>query len=88
MRITIMITTQNSYDRITFSLPNTLNLALDELKSEINRSKSEIIKMAIESYITQQNKRKLQRAVALMAEEYESNDELTALTALDSENFQ
>jgi metal-responsive CopG/Arc/MetJ family transcriptional regulator len=83
-----MIATQNNYDRITFSLPNTLNLALDELKSEINRSKSEIIKMAIESYISQQNKRKLQKAVALMTEEYESNDELTASTSLDAENFQ
>jgi metal-responsive CopG/Arc/MetJ family transcriptional regulator len=83
-----MTATQNSYDRITFSLPNTLNMALDELKSEINRSKSEIIKMAIESYIAQQNKRKLQKAVALMAEEYENNNELTALTSLDSESFQ
>ncbi|CAA6816823.1 MAG: Unknown protein [uncultured Sulfurovum sp.] len=83
-----MITTQNSYDRITFSLPNTLNMALDELKSEINRSKSEIIKMAIENYIAEQNKRKLQKAVALMAEEYESNDELTVLTSLDNESFQ
>ncbi|CAA6824611.1 MAG: Unknown protein [uncultured Sulfurovum sp.] len=83
-----MIATQNSYDRITFSLPNTLNLALDELKSEINRSKSEIIKMAIESYIAQQHKRKLQKAVALMAEEYDDNEELTMLTSLDSESFQ
>ncbi len=83
-----MIVTQNNYDRITFSLPNTLNLALDELKSESNRSKSEIIKMAIESYISQQNKRKLQKAVALMTEEYESNDELTVFTSLDAENFQ
>jgi len=83
-----MIATQNNYDRITFSLPNTLNLALDELKSEINRSKSEIIKMAIESYIEQQDKRKLQKAVALMAEEYETNEELTVLTSLDSESFQ
>jgi metal-responsive CopG/Arc/MetJ family transcriptional regulator len=83
-----MIATQNNYDRITFSLPNTLNLALDELKSELNRSKSEIIKMAIESYISQQNKRKLQKAVALMTEEYESNDKLTAFTSLDAENFQ
>ena len=88
MRITIMIATQNNYDRITFSLPNSLNIALDELKSEINRSKSEIIKMAIESYIAQQNKRKLQKAVALMADEYENNDELTVLTSLDSESFQ
>ena len=83
-----MTTAQNSYDRITFSLPNTLNVALDELKSEVNRSKSEIIKMAIESYIAQQNKIKLQKAVALMAEEYENNDELTAFTSLDSESFQ
>lgn len=83
-----MITTQNSYDRITFSLPNRLNLALDELKSELNRSKSEIIKIAIESYIAQQNKKKLQKAVNLMAKEYESDDNLTALTSLDAESFQ
>jgi len=42
----------------------------------------------IESYIAQQNKRKLQRAVALMADEYENNNELTALSSLDSEDFQ
>ena len=83
-----MTATQTNYDRITFSLPNSLNIALDELKNEIKRSKSEIIKIAIESYITQQNKRKLQRAVALMADEYENNNELTALNSLDYEDFQ
>lgn len=84
----MMTTTQTNYDRITFSLPNSLNIALDELKNEIKRSKSEIIKIAIESYITQQNKRKLQKAVILMAQEYENNDELTLLSSLDSEDFQ
>ena len=83
-----MLATQTNYDRITFSLPNSLNIALDELKNEIKRSKSEIIKLAIESYIAQQNKRKLLKAVALMTEEYENNDELTVLTSLDSEDFQ
>jgi len=83
-----MTATQTNYDRITFSLPSSLNIALDELKSEIKRSKSEIIKLAIESYIAQQNKRKLQRAVELMADEYENNKELTALSSLDSEDFQ
>lgn len=83
-----MTTTQTHYDRITFSLPNSLNIALDALKSEIKSSKSEIIKMAIENYIDQENKKKLQKAVALMAKEYEDNDELTAFTALDSEEFQ
>ena len=84
----MMTTTQTNYDRITFSLPNSLNIALDELKNEIKRSKSEIIKIAIESYIAQQNKRKLQKAVALMAQEYENNNELTLLSSLDSEDFQ
>jgi len=44
-----MLVTQNNYDRITFSLPSSLNIALDELKSEIKRSKSEIIKMPNET---------------------------------------
>jgi predicted DNA-binding protein len=39
------------YDRITFSLPHSMNIALDTLKNEISRSKSEIIKLAIESYL-------------------------------------
>jgi len=47
-----MITaTQMDYDRITFSLPSSMNSALDRLKSELKRSKSEIIKFAIESYL-------------------------------------
>ena len=83
-----MLATQNSYDRITFSLPNSLNIALDELKSELMRSKSEIIKIAIEKYIAEQNKRKLQKAVALMENEYENDADLTALSALDAEDFQ
>ena len=83
-----MTTTQMHYDRITFSLPNSLNVALDELKSEIKRSKSEIIKMAIENYIAQQNKRKLEKAIILMENEYKENSELTKLTSLDAEDFQ
>ena len=63
--------TQISYDRITFSLPNSMNIELDELKNEIKCSKSEIIKLAIESYLAQQKKIKLQKAVEMMASEYE-----------------
>ena len=83
-----MMTAENNYDRITFSLPNSLNIALDELKHEFKRSKSEIIKVAIENYVDQQNKKKLQRAIDLMSSEYENNDELAALTSLDAEDFQ
>ncbi|MEA1892263.1 MAG: ribbon-helix-helix protein, CopG family [Campylobacterota bacterium] len=48
--------TQIKYDRITFSLPNSMNIALDKLKNELSRSKSEIIKLAIESYLAQEKK--------------------------------
>ena len=83
----MIASTQIEYDRITFSLPQSMNIALDNLKSEIKRSKSEIIKLAIESYLAQQKKLKLQRAVEMMASEYENSDELTEFTVLDSEDF-
>jgi len=82
------MTTPKNYDRITFSLPHRLNHALDELKEESKRSKSEIIKMAIEHYIEKQKREKLQHAIEIMATEYEENSDLTALTALDAEDFQ
>ncbi len=78
---------QNSHDRITFSLPNHLNVALDELKSETKQSKSEIIKIAIDQYIADQKRKKMQKAVALMADEYAHDGDLTALSVLDSEEF-
>ncbi len=79
--------TNLTYNRITFSLPRTVNAALDQLKREMNRSKSEIINVAIADYLAQQEKLKLQRAVEQMAHEYETNEELTAFTALDGEDF-
>ena len=83
-----MITvTQMDYDRITFSLPTSMNSALDRLKSQLKRSKSEIIKFAIESYLAQQKKIKLQKAVEMMANEYKNDSKLTEFTVLDSEDF-
>ncbi len=79
---------QNSYDRITFSLPHSMNLALDELKEELQSTKSDLIKQAIEYFIRQQEERKLQQTIKLMAKEYENNEELTYLTVLDAEDFQ
>ncbi len=80
--------TQTSYDRITFSLPHSMNVTLDSLKQELGSSKSDIIKQAIEYFVKRQEEKKLVQAVVLMAKEYENNDELTSLTDLDSEDFQ
>ncbi len=82
------MTTQTTYDRITFSLPHSMNVTLDTLKEELQSSKSDIIKQAIEYFVKKQEEEKLTRAVELMAKEYESNDDLTYLTDLDSEDFQ
>jgi metal-responsive CopG/Arc/MetJ family transcriptional regulator len=81
-----MINNQN-YDRITFSLPKDINTALGKLKIESKQSKSEIIKIAIEHYLAQQEKYKLKKAVALMYSEYENNTELTEFADLDNEEF-
>ncbi len=83
----MLTTTQINYDRITISIPNSMNSNLDKLKNEIKRSKSEIIKLAIESYLAQQKKIKLQKAVEMMANEYENDSKLTEFTVLDSEDF-
>jgi metal-responsive CopG/Arc/MetJ family transcriptional regulator len=79
--------TKIAYDRVTFSLPSSINLELDKLKKEQNRSKSEIIKIAIENYINEQKRKNLQKAVELMANEYENNKALTEFSVLDSEDF-
>jgi len=83
----MIATTQIENSRITFSLPKNMNIALDNLKMEIKRSKSDIIKLAIESYLAQQKKVKLQKAVDMMANEYEDSDNLTEFSSLDSEDF-
>jgi len=78
---------QKQYDRITFSLPHDMNMALDSLKQEMHRSKSDIIKQAIESYIRKQEEERLEKAVELMSHEYTDNQELTSSTSLDGEKF-
>ena len=78
---------QNNYDRITFSLPRSMNLALDNLKKEIKVSKSEIIKLALNTYLTQQKAKKIQEAVDMMAQEYENDVGLIEMTIIDTEDF-
>ncbi len=78
---------QKKYDRITFSLPRSMNLELDNLKKEIKSSKSEIIKLALKTYLTQQKAKKIQEAVDMMAQAYENDAGLTDMTIIDAEDF-
>ena len=78
---------QNKYDRITFSLPRSMNIALDNIKKEVKISKSEIIKLALKTYLKQQKTKKIQEAVDMMVQEYENDTGLTEMTIIDAEDF-
>jgi len=73
--------------RLTFSLPNSLNIELDNLKKETKISKSEIINLAIKEYIKKVQQKKIQQAVKLMEDEYKHNKTLTEFTAIDKDDF-
>lgn len=74
-------------DRLTISLPKNLSSEVEAVRKELNIPKSEIFKIAIEKFLEQYRERKLRQIAEMMAQEYETNEELTALTALDSEDF-
>jgi metal-responsive CopG/Arc/MetJ family transcriptional regulator len=76
-----------NYDRITFSLPKSIHNALNELKNESQKSKSELIQNALQYYLDLQKKQKLNQAVKLMTHEYKVGAQLTEFTSLDSEDF-
>jgi len=74
-------------DRLTISLPKNLSNEVEAVRKELNIPKSEIFKIAIEKFLEQYRKRKLQKIAEMMAEEYEKDEELTIFISLDSEDF-
>jgi metal-responsive CopG/Arc/MetJ family transcriptional regulator len=82
-----MLNQSRDIERITISVPHSLALEADALSSEMKVSRSELYKSAMESFLAEQRRQRLQMVAAEMAEEYRSNRELTSMTALDSEDF-
>jgi hypothetical protein len=60
---------------------------LEKLAKEANTSMSGIIRDLVRDYVSHQKRLKLRRAAELMENEYRVNDDLTAFSALDSEDF-
>jgi metal-responsive CopG/Arc/MetJ family transcriptional regulator len=79
--------TRTDVDRVTISLPHTLASQAETLRAELKLSRSELYKIAMERFIEEQRRSHLATIAAEMAEEYRTNRELTALTALDGEEF-
>jgi metal-responsive CopG/Arc/MetJ family transcriptional regulator len=79
--------TVSEIDRVTISLPHTISCEIEALRAQLNVSRSEIFKRALERFIEEQRRGQLAGIAAEMAEEYRSNRELTVCTALDAEDF-
>ena len=77
----------SAVNRITFSIPNDLNLDLENLKAETKKSKTELINLAIKEFIERRKKEQIDKAMELMSKEYLENSNLTDMTILDSEEF-
>ena len=82
-----MTATHVQLDRITFSLPSGMNQALDQLKNEKRRSKSDLIQSAIALYLEEEKQARLEQAVELLADAYGEDEALTEMTVLDGEAF-
>lgn len=74
-------------ERVTISIPHALALQSEAVRGELKISRSELFRLALERFIQEQNNLRLAAIAADMVEEYRGNSELTALTALDGENF-
>ncbi|MDZ4186018.1 MAG: hypothetical protein U1D97_13710 [Desulfuromonadales bacterium] len=82
-----MLNTDRSVDRVTISIPHALASEADSFSAELKVSRSELYKMAMERFLADQRRERLKLIVAEMADEYRGDAELTALSALDGEEF-
>jgi len=80
-----MHTESRLVDRITISLPHSTAAAADELSTELKMSRSELYTAAMDRFLAEQRRQRLQAIAAEMAEEYRTNHALTDLTALDGD---
>jgi hypothetical protein len=72
-------------ERIQILLDQSDRRALKQLATEAHTSMSDVVRDLLRQHIKEQRRAKLREAADLMAEEYRSDPELTALTALDGD---
>ena len=64
-------------EKITVTIPYELKEQLHALKNEFRTSMSTIYKDALKAYVAQKEKEKWAKAVNVMQEEYDKNEELS-----------
>lgn len=83
----ICITCEVIKERIQILLDPWDRQELEKIAKEANLSMSGIIRDLVHDFVSRQKRLKLRRAAELMENEYRVNDDLTAFSALDGEDF-
>jgi len=78
---------EQGFERVTVAIPVELLESIESMKNEMKISKSELIRRAVEEFIKNYKRKKLEEIALIMKDEYERNKELTVFTSLDSEGF-
>ncbi len=78
---------EQGFKRVTVAIPVGLLERIESIRSEMNINKSELIRRAVEEFIRNYKRKKLEEIALMMKDEYERNKELTVFTSLDIEGF-
>lgn len=81
------VTKEGKTHRLNVLISESLHERLSQMAKELNQSKSAFIRRAIMREFERVEEEELERAAAELASLYESDEELTAFTALDAEDF-
>ncbi|HEX3034373.1 MAG TPA: ribbon-helix-helix domain-containing protein [Thermodesulfobacteriota bacterium] len=75
------------FERLTIAVPLEVMSDMEDIKNEMKINKSELVRRAIEEFIKNYKRKKLEKIALMMKDEYEKNKELTTFTSLDGEGF-
>lgn len=73
--------------RITISLNKEYSKDIDFLMEKLKVSKSEVFKIAFETFFEDYKKKNLQKIAEMMRDEYKNNNDLDFFSSLDGEDF-
>jgi len=73
--------------RLNILISESFHERLSEMVEKFDESKSEFVRQAVKREFERRKKEELEQAAAELAPLYESDEELTAFTSLDGEDF-
>ena len=82
-----MLHTENKLKRIQFLIPESQKAFLDAVAKDEGLSFSALVREIFAEYQQRMAEKELEEAARALYDEYETNEALTALTAIDGDDF-